>query len=71
MRCALLPVLLGATLICSGQQLNVAAQREAMKKLDFLAGKWSGDALVSRGPGEPMKVAQSENIQFKLDGLAY
>ena len=69
MRCALLPVLLGATLICSGQQLNVAAQREAMKKLDFLAGKWSGDALVSRGPGEPMKVAQSENIQFKLDGL--
>jgi len=69
MRCALLPVLLGATLTCSGQQLNVAAQREAMKKLDFLAGKWSGDALVSRGPGEPMKVAQSENIQFKLDGL--
>ena len=69
MRCAFLTVLLGATFICAGQQPNVAAQREAMKKLDFLAGKWSGDALVSRGPGEPMKVVQSENIQLKLDGL--
>ncbi len=69
MRCAFLTVLLGAAFICSGQQPDVAAQREAMKKLDFLSGKWSGDALVSRGPGEPLKVTQSEDIQFKLDGL--
>ena len=69
MRFTLLALLLGAAFICSAQQPNVAAQREAMKKLEFLAGKWSGDALVSRGPGEPMKIVQSENIQFKLDGL--
>lgn len=25
--------------------------------------------MAARGPGEPMKVVQSENIQFKLDGL--
>src|SRR5882672_3909034 len=69
MRFTLLALLLGVALICSAQQPNVAAQRDAMKKLEFLAGKWSGDALVSRGPGEPMKVVQSENVQFKLDGL--
>jgi hypothetical protein len=52
-----------------GQQRNTAAQRDAMKKLDFLAGKWSGDAAVIVGPGEPMKVRQTEEIQYKLDGL--
>ena len=62
-------LLFGAAFLCTAQQPNVTAQREAMKKLEFLAGKWSGDALVSRGPGQPMKVVQSENIQFKLDGL--
>src|SRR5882724_8254739 len=69
MRFTFLALLLGAAFICSGQQPNVTAQREAMKKLELLAGKWPRDASVSRGPGEPMKVVQSENIQFKLDGL--
>ena len=40
-----------------------------MKKLEFLVGKWAGDATVVRGPGEPMKLRQSEDIQYKLDGL--
>ena len=69
MRFTFLAVLLVGAFVCSGQQSNLGAQREAMKKLDFLAGKWSRDASVSRGPGEPMKVVQTENIQFKLDGL--
>jgi hypothetical protein len=65
--CALL---IGFTALCHGQQRpNVAAQREAMKKLDFLAGKWSGEALVTRGPGDPMKLLQTEEVQFKMDGL--
>jgi hypothetical protein len=51
------------------QQPNVAAQREAMKKLDFLIGKWSGNASLVRGPGEPLKLVQTEDVQFKLDGL--
>jgi hypothetical protein len=51
------------------QQPNVAAQREAMKKLEFLVGKWSGDASVARGPGEPMKLIQTEDVQYKMDGL--
>ena len=56
--------------VCAGQQqTNVAAQRAAMKKLEFLVGKWAGDATVVRGPGETLKVRQSEDIQYKLDGL--
>jgi hypothetical protein len=47
---------------------NLAAQREAMKKLGFLAGKWSGPGTVIRA-GEPFKLTQSEEVQFKLDGL--
>jgi hypothetical protein len=65
--CGILLALAGA---CHAQQQpNPAVQREAMKKLDFLVGKWSGDAAVSRGPGEPMKLTQTESVQFKLDGL--
>ena len=55
---------------CLGQQQpNLASQREAMKKLDFLAGKWQGDVLVTRGPDEPMKLVQTEEVQYKIDGL--
>jgi hypothetical protein len=48
---------------------NVDAQRAAMKKLEFLVGKWSGEARVQRGPGEPLELIQTEDAQFKLDGL--
>ena len=48
---------------------NTNAQREAMKKLAFLAGHWSGSVSISRGPGEPLKLIQTENVQYKLDGL--
>jgi hypothetical protein len=45
------------------------AQREAMKKLAFLVGQWSGSATTSRGPNETVKVKQTEDVQFKLGGL--
>jgi hypothetical protein len=48
---------------------NIAAQRDAMKKLSFLAGKWSGEGTVVRGAGGPVKLIQTEDIQYKLDGL--
>jgi hypothetical protein len=44
-------------------------QRAAMKKLTFLVGKWSGQAHVQRGPGEPVLLLQTEEVQYKLDGL--
>ena len=40
-----------------------------MKKLAFLIGKWAGEARVLRGPGEPVVLAQTEEAQYKLDGL--
>jgi hypothetical protein len=48
---------------------SAAVQRAAMRKLGFLAGRWSGPATIFRGPGEPLHRTQTENVQFKLDGL--
>src|SRR5215471_1329713 len=48
---------------------DLDAQRAAMKKLSFLAGKWAGEARVLRGPGEPVVLVQTEEARFKLDGL--
>jgi hypothetical protein len=48
---------------------NVETQREAMKKLGFLAGHWSGEARILRGPGQFMEMAQTETAELKLGGL--
>jgi len=48
---------------------DIEAQRAALKKLDFLVGRWSGEARVLRGPGEPLELIQTEEAQYKLDGL--
>jgi hypothetical protein len=48
---------------------SVDAQREAMRKLSFLAGRWSGPVTIIRGPGEPLHLTQTEDIEYKLDGL--
>jgi hypothetical protein len=48
---------------------DLNAQRAAMKKLCFLAGKWVGKARLLRGPGEPLVLVQTEEAQFRLDGL--
>jgi hypothetical protein len=48
---------------------NVDAQREAMRKLSFLAGRWSGPVTVIRGPGEPLHLTQTEDVEYKLHGL--
>jgi hypothetical protein len=48
---------------------DLQVQREAMQKLDFLVGKWAGEARVLRGPGDPVQLIQTEEAQYKLDGL--
>ena len=40
-----------------------------MKELDFLAGKWAGEARLHRGPSESVELLQTEEAQYKLDGL--
>jgi hypothetical protein len=48
---------------------SVDVQREAMRKLSFLAGHWSGPAATFRGPGEAVHLVQTEDVEYKLDGL--
>lgn len=48
---------------------GAAAQRAAMEKLAFLAGHWAGPVTITRGPGEPLHLTQTETIEYKLDGL--
>lgn len=48
---------------------NLAAQRAAMKEIDYLVGKWAGEARLLRGPGQPVELLQTEEAQYKLDGL--
>jgi hypothetical protein len=60
------------SLTSAAQQDNsksVDAQREAMRKLSFLVGRWSGPVTITRGPGEPLHLTQSEFVTYKLDGL--
>lgn len=40
-----------------------------MKKLCFLVGKWVGEARLLRGPTESVELLQTEEAQYKLDGL--
>jgi hypothetical protein len=48
---------------------DIEAQRRAMKELGFLVGKWAGEARVLRGPSETVELIQTEEAQYKLDGL--
>lgn len=48
---------------------DLEAQRAAMRKLEFLIGKWAGEARIYRQPNEPIVLQQSEEAHFKLDGL--
>ena len=60
----------GVLLLAQGPPARpgAAAQKTAMKKLAFLEGKWSGKASVRMGPGEPLDLIQTEDIEFRLDG---
>jgi hypothetical protein len=48
---------------------DIKVQRAAMQRLGFLVGKWAGEAHVLRAPGEFLELIQTEEAQYKLDGL--
>jgi hypothetical protein len=48
---------------------DLEAQRLAMRKIAFLVGNWSGEARLLRRPGEWVELVQTEEAQYKLDGL--
>src|SRR5437870_1317462 len=47
----------------------VVAQREAMKKLDFLVGEWKGEGWMEFVPDQRTTFKGTEIVQSKLDGL--
>jgi hypothetical protein len=52
---------------------NLGEQRAAMRKLAFLEGRWAREArmerIASREKTEPLEMMQTEEAQYKLDGL--
>jgi hypothetical protein len=48
---------------------SVNAQRQAMQELSFLVGHWSGPVTIVAGRGGALHFAQTEDVQYKLDGL--
>lgn len=46
---------------------NTGVVKQELKKLAYMAGRWSGEAHITRGNTPPIKVMQEENVQFKLD----
>jgi hypothetical protein len=45
------------------------AQRQAMKKVDFLVGNWQGEGWMEFVPGQRKPFRGTETVQRKLDGL--
>lgn len=48
---------------------DAAAQKAAMEKFRFLAGTWAGEAVVTAGDGATVTISQTEEVQYRLDGL--
>jgi len=48
---------------------DLEAQRAAMKKLDFLVGKWTGQAFILRRAAEAAELFLTEEAAYKLGGL--
>lgn len=51
-------------------QQRQAAQREQMKKLDFLVGQWKGEGWIITPAGKRETFTQTEIVQKKIGGLA-
>jgi hypothetical protein len=68
----LVVIMAALSVVCMAQSSsgpNVDAQRAAMAKLAFLAGKWSGEANVLRGPGQTIALVQTEEARYRLGDL--
>jgi hypothetical protein len=50
-------------------QGSVSAQREAIKKFDFLVGQWKGSGWNEQAPGQRHTFSINETVQSKLGGL--
>jgi hypothetical protein len=69
MRRLLILALLAAPALAQQSPSPVRAQHEAIAKLSFLEGNWSGSATINEGPNTPLHITQTERVEPKLDGL--
>src|SRR5262245_42562063 len=66
---------IGGLLLCgmSGTRaqgpMPPAAALQAMKQLDWLVGRWKGEAVIEYQPGQRRTINQTETVQSKLSGL--
>lgn len=65
MKKALLVIIWG---LCATALPAQDSSKEAMEKLAFLEGEWTGKAWVSMGPGQESNLDQHEKVQMKLNG---
>ena len=76
MRCRIVVPLIRACALaaalspCASAQPATAAQREAIKQLDYLVGQWQGAGWHEIVPGKRETFTVTETIQSKLGGLA-
>lgn len=61
-------LVLATMALAAGPAAADEAALAAMKKLDFLTGKWAGEATIQFGPGRKETVKQVEDVRFKLNG---
>lgn len=68
-RLLLTPFLIASSFAAQPDSSSANAQHEAMQKLVFLIGRWSGPVNIQHGPGQALHLTQTENVEYKLDGL--
>ena len=59
---------LGASLLSAQAPPPVAPAPEAMLRLAPMAGRWSGEGWIRRGPGEPETFKGTETVESRLGG---
>jgi hypothetical protein len=67
-RCWLFALLVAVPLAAKAQAPNAGAlaqrSRDALTPIARIVGQWAGEARVVEGPGEPIRVRQSEDVAF-------
>lgn len=48
---------------------DLVTSRESLKKLNYMAGRWKGEATIQQRGGPPKKAIQEERIEWRLDSL--
>ena len=73
MRAVLLTAIAGGSLLAGSparaQMPDGSASRAAMQKLDFMVGRWKGEAWMIRG-NERVNTTMTEVVERKLGGVA-